>query len=144
MSKISIVWDEEAIEHIRRHSVKMHEVVKALSGITYTKTVRPEELMKEKGWEEGWKEEEWEVVEATKCPRCRSKLEIKEFDVDFLNGRITVHGFEKMYCPKCRYVFMDSEQGQLYEDLLEYFLNIGKLYHFTAQKKDTVMVDILG
>jgi len=39
VSKISIVWDEEAIEHIRRHSVKMHEVVKALSGITYTKTV---------------------------------------------------------------------------------------------------------
>jgi ribosomal protein S27AE len=106
--------------------------------------IKPEEIMKERGWDEGWKEEEWEIAEVTECPKCGSKLEIKGFDVDFLNSRITVHGFEKMYCPKCGYVFMNSKQAQLYEDLLDYFLNIDKLYYSTVQKKDKMLVDILG
>jgi uncharacterized DUF497 family protein len=37
--KIGILWDEEAIEHIRRHGVRRYEVEKALNGKTYTKTV---------------------------------------------------------------------------------------------------------
>lgn len=37
MPKIRIVWDEKAIEHIRRHSVRRYEVENALNGKTYTK-----------------------------------------------------------------------------------------------------------
>ena len=39
--------------------------------------IKPEEIMKERGWDEGWKEEEWEIAEVTECPKCGSKLEIK-------------------------------------------------------------------
>jgi hypothetical protein len=61
-------------------------------------------------------------------------LEIKQLDVDFLNGRITVHGFEKMYCPACGYVFMNSKQAQLYEALLDHFTEVDKLYRLAVQK----------
>nr|AAU84229.1 hypothetical protein GZ3D4_17 [uncultured archaeon GZfos3D4] len=90
-----------------------------------TEEMKPEDIMAE---------ENWEVVEITECPKCGSKLEIKQFDADFLKGRITVHGFEKMYCPACGYVFMNSEQAQLYEDLLDHFTEVDKLYRLTVQK----------
>lgn len=99
-----------------------------------TEEIKPEDIITEESWEEGWKEEEWEIDEITECPKCASKLEIKQFDVDFLNGRITVHGLEKMYCPACRYVFMNSKQAQLYEDLLDYFIEVDKHYSLTVQK----------
>jgi len=99
-----------------------------------TEEMKPEDVMEEENWEEDWKEEEWEIVEITECPKCGSKLEIKQFDVDFLNGRITVHEFEKMYCPACEYVFMDSKQAQLYEALLDHFTEVDKFHHLTIQK----------
>jgi len=99
-----------------------------------TEEIKPEDIMAEESWEEGWKEEKWEIVGITECPKCGSKLEIKQFDADFLNGRITVHGFEKMYCPACGYVFMNSEQAQLYEDLLNHFTEVDKFHHLTIQK----------
>jgi DNA-directed RNA polymerase subunit M/transcription elongation factor TFIIS len=99
-----------------------------------TEEINPEDIMTEESWEEGWKEEDWEIDEITECPKCASKLEIKQFDVDFLNGRITVHGFEKMYCPACGYVFMNSKQAQLYEDLLDHFIEVDKHYSLTVQK----------
>lgn len=39
MSKVRIVWEEKAIEHIRKHGVKRYEVENALNGKTYTKAV---------------------------------------------------------------------------------------------------------
>lgn len=39
MSKIRIIWYEEAIEHIKRHGVRKYEVETALNGKAYTKTV---------------------------------------------------------------------------------------------------------
>ena len=99
-----------------------------------TEEIKPEDIMAEESWEEGWKEEDLEIVEITECPKCGSKLEIKQFDADFLNGRITVHGFEKMYCPACGYVFMNSKQAQLYEALLDHFTAVDKLYRLTVQK----------
>ena len=39
MSKIRILWDEKAIEHIRKHGVRRYEVENALNGKTYTKAV---------------------------------------------------------------------------------------------------------
>jgi ribosomal protein S27AE len=94
-----------------------------------TEEIKPEDIMTEESWEE-----ECEIVEITECPKCGSKLEIKQFDVDFLNGRITVHGFEKMYCPACGHVFMNSKQAQLYEALLDHFTEADKLYRLTVQK----------
>ena len=99
-----------------------------------TEEIKPEDIMTEESWEEGWKEEDWVIDEITECPKCASKLEIKQFDVDFLNGRITVHRFEKMYCPACGYVFMNSKQAQLYEDLLDHFIEVDKHYSLTVQK----------
>ena len=99
-----------------------------------TEEPKPEDIMAEENWEEGWKEEDGEIVEITDCPKCGSKLEIKRFDVDFLHGRITVHGFEKMYCPACGYVFMNSKQAQLYEDLFDYFIEVDNLCSLTSKK----------
>lgn len=99
-----------------------------------TEEIKPEDIMTEESWEEGWKEEDWELDEITDCPKCAFKLERKQFDVDFLNGRITVHGFEKMYCPACGYVFMNSKQAQLYEDLLDHFIEVDKHYSLTVKK----------
>jgi hypothetical protein len=96
--------------------------------------IKPADIMAGENWEEDWNEEDWEIAEITECPKCRSKLEIKQFDVDFLNGRITVHGFEKMYCPACGYVFLNSVQAQLYEDLLNQFLSIDRHYTRAVQK----------
>ena len=45
--------------------------------------VDPEDFMTEESWEEGWKEEDWEIDEITECTKCASKLKIKQFDVDF-------------------------------------------------------------
>jgi len=81
---------------------------------------KPEDLMK-RDWEEGWIEVEGEVGEITCCPRCGSRIERKKLDVDFLDGKITVHGFEQMQCTNCGFVFMNSEQAQLYEDLYKHF-----------------------
>jgi len=39
MSKVHIVWEEKAIEHIRRHGVRGYEVENALNGKTYTKII---------------------------------------------------------------------------------------------------------
>lgn len=39
MSKINIIWDEEAIRHIRKHGLRWYEVENALNGKTYTKAV---------------------------------------------------------------------------------------------------------
>jgi C4-type Zn-finger protein len=94
-----------------------------------TEEIKPEDIMAEESWEE-----ECEIVEITKCPKCGSKLEIKQFDVDFLNGKITVHGVEKMYCPACGYAFMNSKQAQLYEALLDHFTKVDNLYRLTVQK----------
>jgi hypothetical protein len=40
-------------------------------------------IITEESWEEGWKEENWEIDEITECPKYASKLEIKQFDVIF-------------------------------------------------------------
>ena len=34
--------------------------------------------MAEESWEEEWKEEKWEIVGITECPKCGSKLETKQ------------------------------------------------------------------
>lgn len=77
--------------------------------------------MKKRDWEEGGIEVEGGVGEITCCPRCGSRIERKKLDVGFLDGKITVHGFEQMQCTKCGFVFMNSEQAQLYEDLYKHF-----------------------
>ncbi len=77
-------------------------------------------------WEESRIEVEGEVGEITSCPRCGLMIEQKDFDVDFLDGKITVHGFGQMQCTKCRYIFMNAEQAQLYEDLYKHFVNFHK------------------
>ena len=56
---------------------------------------KPEDLMTG-DWEESWIEVEGEVGEITSCPRCGSRIERKAFDVDFLDGKITVHGFGEL------------------------------------------------
>ncbi|MCK4736493.1 MAG: hypothetical protein KAT65_28825 [Methanophagales archaeon] len=86
---------------------------------------KPDDLM-QGDWEESWIEVEGEVGEITSCPRCGSMIARKDFDVDFLDGKITVHGFEQMQCTKCRYIFMNAEQAQLYEDLYKHFVNFHK------------------
>ena len=83
--------------------------------------LKPEDLMKD-NWEEGWIEVEGEIGEVTRCPRCGSRIERKKGDIDFLDGKITVHGFEQMQCTKCGFIFMNSEQAQLYEDLYKHFI----------------------
>ena len=77
--------------------------------------------MKKGDWEEGWIEVEGGVGEITCCPGCGSRIERKKLDVDFLDGKITVHGFEQIQCTNCGFVFMNSEQAQLYEDLYKHF-----------------------
>ncbi len=47
-------------------------------GSMITKEIKPEDIMAEENWEEGWKEEGWEIVKITKCSKCGSKLEIKK------------------------------------------------------------------
>ena len=37
--------------------------------------IKPEDIMAEENWEEGWKEEDWAIVKITECPKCGSKLE---------------------------------------------------------------------
>ncbi len=39
--------------------------------------IKPGDIMAEENWEEGWKEEDWEIVKITECPKWGSKLEIK-------------------------------------------------------------------
>ncbi|MFQ6072890.1 MAG: hypothetical protein ACE5KT_09365 [Methanosarcinales archaeon] len=95
--------------------------------------ITPKDIMAEEKWEEGWEEQEWEIVETTTCPICDEKLEKKLFDVDFINGRITLHGFEQMYCPECGFTFMNSKQAQKYEDLLYAFDNIRDIIYSLFQ-----------
>ena len=39
-----------------------------------------------------------------------------------------------MYCPACGYVFLNSKQAQLYEDLLDHFIEVDDLCCLTVQK----------
>ena len=53
--------------------IKMRE--KRKSNNMVTEEIKPEDIMAEENWEEGWKEEDWEIVKITECPKCGSKLE---------------------------------------------------------------------
>ena len=59
--------------------------MKKLCNTMVTEEIKPEDIMAEESWEEGWKEEDWEIVE------------------------------------------INSKQAQLYEALLNHFLEVDKL-----------------
>ena len=38
-----------------------------------TEEIKPEDVMAEESWEEGWKEEDWEIVEAKQRCECSKR-----------------------------------------------------------------------